>query len=1523
MSQKSPTPLRSLIKTAVAIIGASAMLLVGGVSAQGVSAPQKAVSSAPPLERGMAWFNEQIPNTIEGNVQDWDGDPAIGMFVQLVNGQGSVYRSAQTDDQGHFSFSELPAGDYKLRFVGDENYENQWFDEKFSQSSARVLTVTDSVGWSVGANVRKIGGGAEDLEIRANFHNPQWDNVADVDVHLFDASLEEVDTQLSDDDGNVLFSGLKAGSYTLCYEADGFDYVCLDTATDVESANFFWLDEFESADFNLVMRNFGTVSGLVTGPNGSPMGNAQVFFYPIDSDGQLAMWDGFSTTTDENGLYETRVGEGSVKAVAAPADSDSPLVPQWWDGVSSSNNAPRITVSGDTPQEDVNFELRKEGSSVGVNVWCGSTGTECEDQPFVEIVSLDGTLAEYSKVGFGSEVVITGLSAGRYVISANNFWLGGDGTFEDASVFTVGDGEDIRGITHVFPANADGATVSGRVRIAGGGDAAAYTVRLSTMRPWGLDIEAEAETDDEGNYEFAGVKPGSYTLSFSEPASCGEFDCVEGVTDYWGNVYSEDSSEFFDLHSGDDFTADFTTLPRTSRITGTVKNGAVALGDVEVTIIGPNGSATVTTATNGTYTASGLAPGVYRAVARKEGFVGNDEYYPTYAKPSATVAAGATGTINVTLIPAAARISGKVTGSDASTLGLSNMSVVAIRKSDGYCAAFGRTDTSGNYTLTGLAAGSYAVWAGSEMAEGCGWYNGSSETSPYIGEFLTDKPNLAAATAIALTATQTLTNQNFVLQKGASISGSVTLKDPTRGFAGISVKAYGTNNIVVKVRNVNADGTFSLEGLPAGVYTLKFEADDLSDTWYEDSSGARRMVSLAAAQALANVSVTMDGVAVISGSIKSTTGTAVPGRVEAVDSNGGVVASTVRTTDSATYSLKVPAGMPVRLRAIVTGQEFWLGGASSMLTSPWISGNAGSPVTVRDIITASPSQITGRVTESGKVKVYGWFDPREIQLLDAAGQTVASTRPGADGTYSFTGVMPGTYTIFARTSQQAAIFYGNKDSIATASYITVLGGAALEGIDIDATAPTSNFMPGTIVLSGVPKVGTAMSVAMGTWTPAPSSIMYRWYVEEPTIWQPIPKAVGTAASYTISPNDQGKILYLYVYVLKNGVTTEQMWIPCGVVAGLPLTASPVPTITGTAAAKVGTVLTAVPGTWTPAPVTVSYQWMKAGEPIPGATAATYTPTAADAGARLTVRTVGTKAGSITVLKESVQTSAVALQALTTSPIPTVTGTARVGSLLTANTTAWAPAPVGITYQWKRGGTDIPGATGSTYLLTAEDQTRTITVATTGSKVGFASVTKTSVATAAVAAPPAATFTTTPTPTISGTARIDSVLTVTPGTWAPVPDTRTIQWLRNGVPIAGANDVTYKLTLADVGKTVRVSVKGTKATFASVTKLSAATATIATGEIDITNAEGLFGDVAEIGREVTIELNGVAPADVIVRYQWLRDGEPIRGARRATYVPTARDLGRQISVKFELSKPGYTTKYFTVEGYVRPVYQTPN
>jgi len=179
--------------------------------------------------------------------------------------------------------------------------------------------------------------------------------------------------------------------------------------------------------------------------------------------------------------------------------------------------------------------------------------------------------------------------------------------------------------------------------------------------------------------------------------------------------------------------------------------------------------------------------------------------------------------------------------------------------------------------------------------------------------------------------------------------------------------------------------------------------------------------------------------------------------------------------------------------------------------------------------------------------------------------------------------------------------------------------------------------------------------------------------------------------------------------------------------GAPVTTVPgVPMITGTA--QVGQVLTANPGTWTPAPTTFSYQWLRNGVAIAGATGATYTPVAADVGTTLTVRVTGTPAGAT---QASATSAGVTVGAGTITPAtPTITGTARVGATLTANPGTWAPAGVNLTYQWLRNGTAIAGATAPTYALVAADQGARISVRVTGT-LGTATASSTSAQTAVV------------------------------------------------------------------------------------------------------------------------------------------------------------------------------------------------
>lgn len=63
-------------------------------------------------------------------------------------------------------------------------------------------------------------------------------------------------------------------------------------------------------------------------------------------------------------------------------------------------------------------------------------------------------------------------------------------------------------------------------------------------------------------------------------------------------------------------------------------------------------------------------------------------------------------------------------------------------------------------------------------------------------------------------------------------------------------------------------------------------------------------------------------------------------------------------------------------------------------------------------------------------------------------------------------------------------------------------------------------------------------------------------------------------------------------------------------------------------------------------------------------------------------------------------------------LPVISGTAQVGSTLATTNGTWTGSPTGYTYQWKRGGTSISGATASNYLLVTADLAATITVTVT-------------------------------------------------------------------------------------------------------------------------------------------------------------------------------------------------------------------
>jgi hypothetical protein len=171
--------------------------------------------------------------------------------------------------------------------------------------------------------------------------------------------------------------------------------------------------------------------------------------------------------------------------------------------------------------------------------------------------------------------------------------------------------------------------------------------------------------------------------------------------------------------------------------------------------------------------------------------------------------------------------------------------------------------------------------------------------------------------------------------------------------------------------------------------------------------------------------------------------------------------------------------------------------------------------------------------------------------------------------------------------------------------------------------------------------------------------------------------------------------------------------------------------------------------------------------------------------------------------------------------PTISGTPKVGRVLTADPGTWSTDGVAFAFEWLRGGTPIAGATASTYTPVAADVGTLLSVKVSATKAAYTPANATSAAVGPVAAadPPPTPKVVAGAPTIKGKAVVGKKLTAKPGSWTPADVTFTYQWLRNGKPIAGATGVKYKLKNKDKGKRISVTVTGAKSGFTSASATS--------------------------------------------------------------------------------------------------------
>lgn len=168
--------------------------------------------------------------------------------------------------------------------------------------------------------------------------------------------------------------------------------------------------------------------------------------------------------------------------------------------------------------------------------------------------------------------------------------------------------------------------------------------------------------------------------------------------------------------------------------------------------------------------------------------------------------------------------------------------------------------------------------------------------------------------------------------------------------------------------------------------------------------------------------------------------------------------------------------------------------------------------------------------------------------------------------------------------------------------------------------------------------------------------------------------------------------------------------------------------------------------------------------------------------------------------------------------PMISGTPRVGEVLTANNGTWDNAPTSFRYRWLRCNENgnscvLLASDGQTYRLAQVDVGNTMRVRVTAVNADGATPARSEQTD--VIASNAAPLTNTARPTITGTARVGNELTATEGTWTGNPTSFSFQWQRCDIDavacldVTGATGRTYGVRLADLGFRLRVQVTARK------------------------------------------------------------------------------------------------------------------
>ena len=744
---------------------------------------------------------------------------------------------------------------------------------------------------------------------------------------------------------------------------------------------------------------------------------------------------------------------------------------------------------------------------------------------------------------------------------------------------------------------------------------------------------------------------------------------------------------------------------------------------------------------------------------------------------------------------------------------------------------------------------------------------------------------------------------------------AVSLKAPEGIYDGrLSINGIAVQNQVLTAQNtfadINASGRISYQWLASGydIYGATSNTLTLAQSQvgkavsvkatYTDTQGITKTILAMATDRVANVNDPVTGQVTISGiTTQHQTLTAVTSALADLDGIGSLYyqwfagSEAIHGATASTFTLtQAQVGKTISVKVSYTD---WYGAAESVTSSA-----------TRAVANANDAP-DGGVTISGTV--------RQGQILTAA-NTLAND-PDGMGTISYQWLADGR-VISGATGTTLTLTQAHVGKAISVQAIYTDGFNTREVISSAATNAVANVNDaptGSVTVSGTTTQGrTLIATQKLVDADGLGVFSYQWLADGVAITD------ATASTFTLTQAQVGKAVSVKIsYTDLQGTAESVTSAATRPIANANDTPTGGVTISGTATQ--GQLLTAA-NTLADADGlgTIRYQWLADGKTISGATASTFTLTAAQAGKAISVKASYTDGYGTAESVTSAATSAV----LNVNDAPTggvtIRGTATQGQLLTAaNTLADADGLGTIRYQWLADGVTISGATASTFTLTQAQVGKAISVKASYTDGHGTAESVTSNVLNANSAP-------TGSVTVSGTATKGQTLTASHTLVdADGLGTLSYQWLADGVAVRGATASTFVLGAAQVGKamSVKASYTDLRGTAESVT--SSATGNVLNANSAPTGSVTIAG-VASQGQILTAS-HTLADADGLGRvlnYQWLAGGVAISGATANKFTLTQSQVGKAISVKIS-----YTDLLGTAESVTsattRPVYDVNN